>query len=106
MFLVPTGSEGFSVTPVNTLGVRTNATYYSDIRLPDRYRVGEVNGGWKLITGQLNIERLSLFTHGQVASLYEGVCEWAAQTEAPGGGRLIELPWSSTTWPGRRPAWK
>ena len=28
-------------------------------RLPDRYRVGEVNGGWKLITGQLNIERLT-----------------------------------------------
>ena len=93
MFLVPTDSEGFSVTPVHTLGVRTNATYYSDIRLPDRYRVGEVNGGWKLITGQLNIERLSLFTHGQVASLYEGVCAWAAETDAPGGGRLIEQPW-------------
>jgi alkylation response protein AidB-like acyl-CoA dehydrogenase len=93
MFLVPTDIEGFSVTPVHTLGVRTNATYYSDIRLPDKYRVGEVNGGWKLITGQLNIERLSLFTHGQVASLYEGVCQWAAETEAPGGGRLIEQPW-------------
>jgi len=93
MFLVPTSYEGFSVTPVHTLGVRTNATYYNDIRLPDKYRVGEVNGGWKLITGQLNIERLSLFTHGQVDSLYQGVCEWAAETDAPGGGRLIERPW-------------
>jgi alkylation response protein AidB-like acyl-CoA dehydrogenase len=62
MFLVPTDIEGFSVSPVHTLGVRTNATFYSDIRLSDKYRVGEVNGGWKLITGQLNIERLSLFT--------------------------------------------
>ncbi len=93
MFLVPTDIEGFSLTPVHTLGVRTNATYYSDIRLPDKYRVGEVNGGWKLITGQLNIERLSLFTHGQVQSLYEGVCEWAAETDAPSGGKLIEQPW-------------
>jgi len=93
MFLVPTDAEGFSVTPVHTLGVRTNATYYSDIRIPDKYRVGEINGGWKLITGQLNIERLSLFTHGQVASLYEGVCAWAARSEAPEGGTLMEQAW-------------
>jgi alkylation response protein AidB-like acyl-CoA dehydrogenase len=93
MFLVPTNIEGFSYTPVHTLGVRTNATYYSDIRLPDKYRVGEVNAGWKLITGQLNIERLSLFTHGQVDSLYQEVCQWAATTNTPKGGKLIELPW-------------
>jgi len=93
MFLVPTNIEGFSYTPVHTLGVRTNATYYSDIRLPDKYRVGEVNAGWKLITGQLNIERLSLFTHGQVDSLYQEVCQWAATTNTHKGGKLIELPW-------------
>jgi len=93
MFLVPTDIAGFSHTPVHTLGVRTNATYYSDIRLPDKYRVGEVNGGWKLITGQLNIERLSLVTHGQVDELYQQVCQWAAQTNAPGGSKLIEQPW-------------
>ena len=93
MFLVPTDIAGFSHTPVHTLAVRTNATYYSDVRLPDKYRVGEVNGGWKLITGQLNIERLSLVTHGQVDELYLQVCQWAAQTSAPGGGMLIEQPW-------------
>ena len=93
MFLVPTDVEGFSYTPVRTLGARTNATYYENIRLPDKYRVGEINGGWKLVTGQLNIERLSLFTHGQVDSLYQGVCEWAAATDAPGGGKVIEQPW-------------
>ena len=93
MFLVPTDIEGFSLTPVHTLGVRTNATYYSDVRLPDKYRVGEVNGGWKLITGQLNIERLSLVTHGQVEALYDDVCQWAAATAAPAGGKLIEQSW-------------
>ena len=93
MFLVPTDIDGFSHTPVHTMGVRTNATYYSDIRLPDKYRVGEVNGGWKLITGQLNIERLSLVTHGQVESLYQQVCTWAAATDASTGGKIIELPW-------------
>ncbi|NND66212.1 MAG: hypothetical protein HKN19_01375 [Halioglobus sp.] len=93
MFLVPTHYEGFSVTPVHTLGVRTNATYYNDVRLPDKYRVGEVNAGWKLITGQLNIERLSLFTHGQVDSLYQDTCAWAAETDAATGGKVIEQPW-------------
>lgn len=96
MFLVPTNTEGFSLTPVNTLGVRTNATYYENVRLPDKYRVGEVNAGWKLITGQLNIERLSLFTHGQVDSLFQGVCEWAANTDAQGGGKVLEQPWVQT----------
>jgi alkylation response protein AidB-like acyl-CoA dehydrogenase len=93
MFLVPTDSAGFSHTPVHTMGVRTNATYYSDVRLSDKYRVGEINGGWKLITGQLNIERLSLVTHGQVDELYQQVCLWTAETSAPGGGKLIEQPW-------------
>lgn len=92
MFLVPTSDPGFSFTPVRTLGARTNATFYENVRIPDTYRVGEVNGGWKLITSQLNVERLSLFTHGQVDSLYRGVAQWAAETEN-GGGKLIEQAW-------------
>lgn len=93
MFLVPTNSPGFSCTPVRTLGARTNATYYDNVRIPDTYRVGEINSGWKLITSQLNVERLSLFTHGQVDALYRGVAEWAAATEAPTGGKIIEQAW-------------
>lgn len=41
MFLVPTSAPGFSATPVWTLGCRTNATYFDNVRLPDSYRVGE-----------------------------------------------------------------
>lgn len=92
MFLVPTDCEGFSHTPIWTLGVRTNATYYENIRLPDKYRVGEINGGWKLITGQLNRERLSLVTHGMVAGLYDEVRDWAAATKID-GERVIDRPW-------------
>lgn len=93
MFLVPTSAQGFSQTPIWTLGVRTNATYYQDVRLPDKYRVGDVNGGWKLITGQLNRERLSLVTHGQILGLYQDVCEWAAATRGEDGVAIIEQPW-------------
>ena len=34
-----------------------------------------------------------MFTHGQVDSLYQGVCEWAAETPSPEGGQLIDQPW-------------
>ena len=93
MFLVPKDTPGFSVTPVWTLGCRTNATYFDNVRLSDKYRVGEVNRGWKLITGQLNRERLSLVNHGPVFNLYREVGEWAAATEAGDGELLIHKPW-------------
>jgi len=93
MFLVPTDIEGFSVTPIHTLGTRTNATYYQDIRLPDSMRVGEVNKGWKLITGQLNRERLSLVNLGMVAQLYDETCRWAATTHTLDGRPLISESW-------------
>jgi alkylation response protein AidB-like acyl-CoA dehydrogenase len=93
MFLVPTDSAGYSCTPVWTMGTRTNATFYDNVRLPDEYRVGEINGGWKLITGQLNRERLSLVNHGMVSNLYKETAQWAAQNKAGDGSPLIGKPW-------------
>lgn len=94
MFVVPTDIDGFSMSPIWTLGdVRTNATYYQDIRLKDEWRVGEVNQGWKLITGQLNRERLSLVTHGQAEELYLRTARWAASAAASDGKPVIDRSW-------------
>lgn len=94
MFLVPTSDPGFSLTPVLTLGgVRTNATYYDNIRVSDRNRVGELNGGWKLITSQLNRERLSLVNYGPTAVFFNTALEWARSTELADGRKVIEQPW-------------
>ena len=61
MILVPADSEGFSYTPVHTVaGVGTSATYYEDVRVPKDNLVGELNGGWALMTNQLNHERVAL----------------------------------------------
>src|SRR3989440_1957473 len=61
MLIVPTSAEGFSWTPVHTMsGVDTSATYYQDVRVPVANRVGEENAGWKLVTNQLNHERVAL----------------------------------------------
>lgn len=94
MFVVPTDAVGFSMSPIWTLGsVRTNATFYENIRLKDEWRVGEVNQGWKLITGQLNRERLSLVTHGQAEELYLRVARWAATTQTANGEAIIDRGW-------------
>lgn len=92
-FLVPTDLPGFSCTPIHTLGMRTNATYYEDIRIPDKYRVSEIDGGWPLITGQLNRERLSIVNPGMLGGLFEKTCAWAASTKGNNGEPIINTPW-------------
>ena len=37
-------------------GERTNVTYYSDVRIPDKYRLGEVDDGWRVLSGPLAAE--------------------------------------------------
>lgn len=94
MFLVPTSDPGFSLSPVDTLGgVRTNATFYDNIRVSGDHLVGERNGGWKLITGQLNRERLSLVNYGPTAELFNAVTRWATETRMVNGASIIDQPW-------------
>ena len=97
LFIVPTDSAGFSLTPIHTLGwVRTNATYYQDVRVPAANLVGGVGQGWKLITSQLNLERLSLVNTGYAAEFVHKVGLWAATTHLPDGRLLLDLPWVRT----------
>ena len=94
MFIVPTDDLGFSMTAINTLGdVRTNATFYDNIRVPDSNLVGELNQGWSLITSQLNLERLALVNHGPVEELYRNVLKLAETTRISGDQYLADLSW-------------
>jgi alkylation response protein AidB-like acyl-CoA dehydrogenase len=94
MFLVPTSSAGFSVTPIRTVGgVRTNATYYDNVRVPADSLVGGEGNGWSLIVNQLNHERVSLMSVGIVGRLFEETAEWARATRLADGTRIVDLPW-------------
>ena len=94
ILLVPTDAPGFSYTPIHTLGgERTNVTYYENVRVPVRNLVGPENGGWTLITSQLNHERITLATPGFADSLLEEVWRWAGKTPAPDGGTMLEQGW-------------
>jgi alkylation response protein AidB-like acyl-CoA dehydrogenase len=74
-------------------GVRTNATYYQDVRVPASCLVGEENKGWQMITSQLNRERLALVTHGAICRVFGQVCEWASNNTLPNGQRVIDQAW-------------
>jgi 3-oxocholest-4-en-26-oyl-CoA dehydrogenase alpha subunit len=94
MLIVPTTAEGFSWTPVHTMaGVDTSATYYQDVRVPAANLVGEENAGWKLVTNQLNHERVALVSAQPIFVALNGVREWAQNTKDVHGNRLIDSEW-------------
>ncbi len=95
ILLVPTSSPGFSVTPIMTVGgTKTTATYYDDVRVPVSNLVGEENAGWRMITTQLNHERVGLAALGGLAHrLWDDVARYAAATDANANQKLIEIPW-------------
>jgi acyl-CoA dehydrogenase len=94
MLIVPTTADGFSWTPVRTMaGVTTSATYYSDVRVPASSVVGDVNGGWALITNQLNHERVALTSAAPITTALHEVREWAQNTKLPDGRRVIDQEW-------------
>lgn len=94
ILIVDTKLPGVSMTPTRTLGDnRTFSTFYEDVRVPANMLVGEENAGWRLITSQLNYERVSLFTAGIIERLLEETTEWARENRAPNGQSIIELPW-------------
>jgi len=94
MFIVPTDDDGFSYTPIQTLGdVTTNMTYYDDIYVSKDNLVGELNSGWNLITSQLNLERLALVNHGPVDELYHQLLTLAKSTKVDSKNVLSDIDW-------------
>jgi 3-oxocholest-4-en-26-oyl-CoA dehydrogenase alpha subunit len=94
IILVPTDAPGFSYTPVHTVaGVSTSATYYEDVRVPAANLVGELNGGWSLMTNQLNHERVALTSSAPLVHAVAQVRRWAQETKNPDGSRVIDAEW-------------
>ena len=93
ILILDTTLPGFSHTVIPTCSNPTAATYYDNVRVPADMLVGELNGGWKLITAQLNHERLGLGSWSdKVAGLFRRVYLWArSQDEA--GARAADKPW-------------
>lgn len=98
--IVPTDTPGYEWTPLVTVGDHmTTSTYYSDVRVPITNIVGELNAGWRLITLQLNHERVGLAAlSGLTERLLDDVVEWCRETSSglPDGGAMIDVAWVQT----------
>ena len=88
MFLVPLHAPGVEIRPIWTIGdVRTNATYYTDVVVPDTARVGEVDDGWGVMGIALMFERTG---GGADARLFGDAVLAARSATAPNGKNLLD----------------
>ena len=94
VFIVPVDAPGFRWTPLATIvGDITSTTFYEDVRVPVENLVGAENQGWKLITNQLNHERVAICpASGLLRSLTE-VRRWAQGHRLGDGRRVIDHEW-------------
>lgn len=92
MFLVPMDTPGIEITPIFTYpDERTNVTFYTDVRIPDRYRLGEINGGAAVMTAALRLEQGGAGFIGPHRRVLARAIEWAL-TVSPGNGAPMENP--------------
>nr|AII72244.1 acyl-CoA dehydrogenase [Pseudomonas putida]AMD77858.1 Acyl-CoA dehydrogenase [Pseudomonas putida] len=97
ILILDTTLPGFSSTVIPTTSNPTAATYYDNVAVPRDMLVGELNGGWKLITAQLNHERLGLGSWSdKVAGLFRRVYLWAKSADEH-GRRAMDKAWVRTS---------
>ncbi|MNY25041.1 Acyl-CoA dehydrogenase [compost metagenome] len=93
ILILDTTLPGFSHTVIPTCSNPTAATYYDNVKVPADMLVGELHGGWRLITAQLNHERLGLGSWSdKVAGLFRRVYLWAKSADEQ-GRRAIDKAW-------------
>ena len=103
LFIVPTDTPGFSAEPMHDmLGLyRWHEEYFEDLRLPERYRLGEENQGWYIIMSGLQQNRANLGMVGIFQRVFDKMAD-SARTVHINGGLLAEDPYRPQRH-GRRP---
>jgi hypothetical protein len=94
LFVIPMDTPGIKVLPIQVMGESNiNQVFYEDVRVPATMRVGEENEGWRLITNQLNNERVTLCSSGIVERALDDTRAWAQQSTLSDGSRVIDQEW-------------
>jgi len=90
-FLVPMDQPGVEVNAVHTIsGERTNVTFYNDVFVEDAWRIGEVDGGWRVMNVAFASEHSASFS-GEQARLLDALVAWSrTATDADGRPRAAE----------------
>jgi len=94
LLVVPMDTPGIKVLPIQVMGESDiNQVFYEDVRVPVTAHIGEENEGWKLITSQLNRERVTLCSSGVIERSLQEVRAWAQNTRLPDGTRVVDQEW-------------
>ncbi len=93
IMIADVNAPGLTHTLIQTVGNFTSATYYDNVEVPAYRLVGELHGGWKLITAQLNHERLGLGSWSdKMFGIYTKVLQWAKARDEQ-GRRAVDESW-------------
>ena len=90
MFIVPLKAEGVTIQPVYTFqDERTNITFYDNVKIPDSWRLGEVDGGTRTMALALGLEHGGSFANAMHPNIEaaEALCR---QIDTPDGRKLID----------------
>lgn len=89
MFIVPLDTPGITVRRIDSFQDEpTNVTFYDNVRVPDAYRLGEVDGGLAVMSATLELEHSASYakTLARVLAAGEDLCRQIVR----GGRPLIE----------------
>jgi alkylation response protein AidB-like acyl-CoA dehydrogenase len=94
MFVVDMKTPGIEAKPMSLLSDHNICTtFFDDVRVPASCLVGEENKGWKLITSQLNHERVTICSPGMLEQSFVEARRFAQQTRLDDGRRIIDQEW-------------
>lgn len=83
-FMVPLDAEGIEVRPLRQMtgGTSFNEVFLVDVRIPDRYRIGEVGDGWGVALTTLGFERGNSAEQGRVGGDWRRAVDLCCHTGA------------------------
>jgi len=94
LFIVDMKTPGIRVDPMHLISEHDiNAVFFDDVRVPAGNLVGEENSGWKIITNQLNHERVTVCSSGLLDQAFSETRQWARETTLADGRRVIDQEW-------------
>ncbi len=94
IFAVDMRTPGVRVDPMHLISEHDiNTVFFDEVRVPAASLVGREHQGWRLITSQLNRERVTLCSAGLLEQAYDETCTWAAETRLRDGRRVIDQEW-------------
>jgi len=87
-------APGIRIDPLDLMSSHNiNAVFFDDVRVPAANIVAGEGRGWKLITSQLNHERVTICSSGILERCFEDVRSWARATKLPDGRRVADQEW-------------